>query len=76
MAKGFKIFNEECFESCPDNSDDTDNDGTCLCSFFYYKNHDTNLFICLGENELCSNQGYLYKIMMKDNVLLPRMIVK
>ena len=61
IEKGFKVFNGECVESCPGNSDDIDNDGICLCSFFYYKNHDTNTFTCLGENELCSTKGYLFK---------------
>ena len=60
-TKGFKTFNGDCVEFCPDNSDDIDNDGICLCSFFYFNDYDTNTFFCLGENELCSSKGYSYK---------------
>ena len=32
-TKGFKNHNNECYLSCPDNTNDIDD--ICLCSFFY-----------------------------------------
>ena len=59
--KGFKIFNNECYESCPDNTNDNDNNAVCSCSYFYYKDMNTDLYYCLGENDQCTTKGYIYK---------------
>ena len=59
--KGFKIFNNECYESCPVNTNDNDNNSVCSCSYFYYKDKNSDLYYCLEENEQCLSKGYLFK---------------
>jgi len=56
--KGFKNFNGQCYKECPNNSNDMNNDGICECSNFYFKDKNTNLFNCLGEDETCVLKGY------------------
>ena len=61
-SKSFKIFNENCYKECPTNTNENNNNGKCLCSFFFYKDFNTESYNCLSENELCSSNGYKYKI--------------
>ena len=51
------------------------NDGICECSNFYFKDKNTNLFNCLGEDETCVLKGYEKKLIALNNVLVPWMIV-
>ena len=60
--KGFKTFNNECYSTCPENTNEKNNDGICYCSHFYYNNLGTNSYNCFEENEECVSKGYNYKI--------------
>ena len=62
FLKGYKLFNNECYKPCPDNSYEKDGDGICYCSYFYYKDLVGDLYNCLGENDQCELKGYIYKI--------------
>ena len=62
ISKGFKVFNNECYKDCPTNTNEKDSDGICYCSYFYYKNLQTNLYNCFSENETCEDKEYNYKI--------------
>ena len=60
---GNKFFNNICYiNSCPENTNDEDNDKVCTCSNYYYKNHVTGLYVCLAQNEACTSRQYNYKI--------------
>ena len=56
--RGYKIFNNICYESCPENSDDVDNDGICLCKYNYINN--TNELTCYNKDDSCESKGYNY----------------
>ena len=62
ISKKFKVFNGNCYKECPNNTNEKNNNGICLCSFFFYKDFDTETYNCLSENEICSLKGYNYKI--------------
>jgi len=55
-----KIFNNECYISCPDNTNEKNNERVCICSYYFYKS-DNGLYTCLSENETCEEKGYMYK---------------
>ena len=62
IEKGNKYFNKFCYTtSCPDNTYEKNNDGICYCSNFYYYNSETDLYICLGQDEACESKGFPYK---------------
>ena len=43
-SKGLKIFNNECYISCPENTKIDENDiSICICENLYYKNNDNEL---------------------------------
>ena len=58
ISKKFKVFNGNCYKECPNNTNEKNNDSICLCSFFFYKDFDTESYNCLSENEICSLKGY------------------
>ena len=60
--KGFKTLNNECLEECPENTYEKNNDNICYCSFFFYKDFQTNLYECLLETEICEEKDHDYKI--------------
>ena len=55
---GYKYFNNICYESCPDNTEDKNNNGLCLCKNNYINN--TNQLTCLTEEKSCESEGYNY----------------
>ena len=38
IERGYKIFNKECYDECPLNSEDKNNDHICECSYYFYNN--------------------------------------
>ena len=57
-VKGYKYFNNVCYDSCPENMNDKNNNGICLCKYNYINN--TNQLICLTQEESCISKGYNY----------------
>ena len=55
-----KIFNNECYLSCPDNTNEKKSDGVCNCSYYFYKSENGS-YTCLSEFETCEEKGYMYK---------------
>ena len=55
--KGYKIFNRECYDDCPENTNDENNDNICECSFYFYKNN--GIYNCFSSEKTCQNEGYL-----------------
>ena len=52
------LFNNICYEQCPENSAPNEND-ECVCEFYYYKDISGNT-ICLSEEQNCpSDYSYL-----------------
>ena len=61
INKGFKFFNNVCLmDTCPANTND--NGGICSCSYFYYRDSETDLYDCLSSSDSCELKGYNYKI--------------
>ena len=56
ILKGYKIFNKKCYDKCPINSDDENNDHFCECTFYFYKNND--LYDCFSSEKTCESAGY------------------
>ena len=47
-------FNKACYEQCPENTHNNEND-ECVCNNYYYKDNNQNL-ICLSEGSICPNE--------------------
>ena len=61
IKRGFKFFNNICYESCtetPVNTIETNNDGICRCVYYYY--NDTDILNCLNQGETCDKHSYNY----------------
>ena len=60
INKGYKIFNDECYNECPDPDlyeEDYDNENYCICSYSFFRDNNNKL-ICLDN--FCHNKGYIY----------------
>jgi len=55
---GYKYLNNICGDSCPENTEDKNNNGICLCKYNYINN--TNQLNCLTQEDSCELQGYNY----------------
>ena len=62
IEKGYKIFNKACYDKCPLNSEDKNNNSICECSYYYYNNN--GILKCLGKYEKCEKERYIKN---KDN---------
>ena len=58
IQRGFYIFNNLCYNNCPNNTEDKNNDNICLCSYNYFNN--SNLLTCFNEEDNCTSKGYSY----------------
>ena len=47
-------FNKACYEQCPENAHNNEND-ECVCNNYYYKDNNLNI-ICLSEGSICPNE--------------------
>ena len=58
---GYNIYNDECRDECPENTQkDSDGDvGICLCKYYYY--NDSNILDCFEEGITCENKNYPIK---------------
>ena len=60
INKGYKVFNDECYNECPDlTEEDSDNRSYCICKYTFYRDNESNKPICL-EDYLCHYKGYLH----------------
>ena len=52
-SKGLKIFNNECYISCPENTKIDENDNTiCICENYFYINEEGN-YDCFDSDKIC-----------------------
>ena len=58
IKRGFKFYENKCYESCPVNTIEKSNDGVCSCLYYYYNNSDH--LTCFEEDETCESKGYSY----------------
>ena len=59
FERGYKIFNKECYDDCPLNSEDINNNSICECSYYFY--NDNGNLNCFNQSKLCEDEGYLKK---------------
>ena len=60
INKGYKIFNNNCYNNCPDNTNQNENNiNYCICSYYYYKDENNNLN-CFDNGKTCEMEGYPY----------------
>ena len=64
----YKIFNEECYIECP--NDTAEKDGHCLCLFSYYNK--SNHLICFSSDKHVKVKTIYLKSQMKKNVLITK----
>ena len=56
INKGYKVFNDECYNECPDlTEEDDNNENYCTCSYSFYRDND-NKINCLDN--FCGSKGY------------------
>ena len=61
INEGYAIFNNECYsDECPDLTQLSDDDYSCICKFSYYNDIDNEILNCFEESESCENKNYLY----------------
>ena len=58
INKKHKMFNNTCYESCPDKTEDKNKNGYCLCKDNYFNN--SNILNCFESGVTCENKGYNY----------------
>ena len=57
----YKIFNEECFEFCPDKTELKEENGHfCFCKYHYYNK--SNFLTCFDEGKTCESLDYPIKM--------------
>jgi len=57
VYKGYKVFDDECYNECPALTDDEYNENYCSCSYSFYRDNN-NKINCLDN--FCQNKGYIY----------------
>ena len=58
VNKGYKVFNEECYNECPNlTEEDPNNENYCICSYAFLRDNN-NKFECLDQ--YCPQKGYIY----------------
>ena len=57
---GYKVFNFDCLNECPLNSQDSLNNGLCSCQYNYYEND--NILNCFDSGVTCESLGYSIKM--------------
>ena len=51
IERGYKVFNNKCIDECPQNTEDTNNNSICLCSYNYF--NVSNILNCFNESDNC-----------------------
>ena len=60
INENYKIFNEECYPDCPNNTaPKLDNVSICTCQYYYY--NQSNNLTCYNPEENCENLNYPFK---------------
>ena len=59
IDRGYKVFNKECYDECPSNTKDVNDNSICECSFYYY--NDSGTLNCFNQNETCEQRNYMIK---------------
>ena len=60
ISSGYKIFNNECYNECPENTKiKIIGDNYCLCKYYFYKN-DSNLICYNSTVESCEDKHHEY----------------
>ena len=58
IKRGFKFYENECYETCPTYTKEKLNDGICSCLYHYINNSDT--LTCFENGTTCETKGYSY----------------
>ena len=58
LKRGYKFYNNDCIERCPDTTIEKDNDGICSCHYNYF--NDSDILDCFASDETCQNKGKNY----------------
>ena len=61
INNGYKIFNNKCYNSCPENTYEKNAHGICNCSYYYFYDSITDNYNCFAENQTCEEKGYKLK---------------
>ena len=59
LEENYKIFDNECYNECPENTEIKDDSNICLCKYDYY--NQSNLLTCYGKEEICDINVYPFK---------------
>ena len=59
IEKGYKIFNKECYDECPSNTQDKNNNNICECLYYFY--NENGIFNCFNSDEICEDRNYMIK---------------
>ena len=60
ISSGYKIFNNECYSECPENTEIKNiSDYLCLCKYYFY-NNDSNLICYNSTVESCEDKHHEY----------------
>ena len=65
INKGYKVFNKECYNNCPNNTEDKNNDNICICSGYSFID-ENNLIKCFESESECSSQEYYFNKEKKE----------
>ena len=66
IKRGLKVFNYDCLlSSCPDNTEDKNNNNICLCSKYSLLDEE-NLFKCFQSEKECASKGYYFNKETKE----------
>ena len=52
-----KIFNEECYDNCPKNTESKNNEPFCICSYYYLE--EDNKLNCFNSGETCKTKNLI-----------------
>ena len=55
-----KVLNDECIPNCPNKTEITEENGICLCTYFYY--NDSNFLTCYENGKTCETENYPIKM--------------
>jgi len=59
ISRDLKIFNNNCYNKCPTNTEQKSGESFCICSNYFYKESE-NIFKCFAPDKTCSMEGYSY----------------
>ena len=62
-SNGLKIFNKECYLSCPNNTIEDENDASiCKCENYFFYSAESGVYYCFNSDVICitANEEYQY----------------